>query len=360
VDFAPVADVLGPAGSGVIGSRSYGSDPAQVGAQVAAAVRGLQAGGVAATLKHFPGHGHTTADSHTNLPVLAQTRSSLAAGDLPPFTAGMSAGAALVMSGHLDVKAVDPGMPATFSRKVLTDLLRGELHYQGVVVTDALNMAPAQRWPAGEAAVRALAAGNDLLLMPPDLPAARDGLLAGLRSGALPRARLVEAVTRIVTLKLRLAANPQPELSTVASAAHASAASAVAAAAVTVLRGSCSGPLVRGSVTVTSSAGRDRQKQWLTAALKAAGVAVVPSGGAVVHLVGYGDGASDLRSGAAVTVAMDTPYVLRSMRSGALLATYSSTRAAMTALAAVLAGKASAPGRSPVAVSGLPRSACAR
>jgi beta-N-acetylhexosaminidase len=359
VDFAPVSDVLGDTPGGAIGSRSYGSDPARVGTQVAAAVRGLEAGGVAATLKHFPGHGHTVADSHSDLPVLVQPRAALDAGDLPPFRAGIDAGASLVMSGHLDVQSIDPGTPATFSRKVLTDLLRGQLRFGGVTVTDALNMEPIQKWSPGEAAVRALNAGNDLLLMPPDVKAARDGLLGALRGGTLPRERLVEAVIRIVTLKLRLAERAQPALSTVASAANTAAAQAVVSAAVTVLRGGCTGAIVRGKLTVTTSGGRDRQREWLTEALRAAGVTVVPSGGAVVHLVGYGDGPPDLRAGAAVTVAMDTPYLLREVESGALIATYSSTRAAMIALAAVLAGKARAPGRSPVAVAGLPRSACA-
>ena len=360
VDFAPDADVLGPAGSGVIGSRSFGSDPAKVSAQVAAAVRGLQSAGVAATLKHFPGHGHTTADSHSALPTLSQNRAALDSGDLPPFTAGIQAGTGLIMSGHLNVTSIDPGVPASFSHKVLTDLLRTQLHFDGVVVTDALNMEPAMQWPAGEAAVRALVAGNDLLLMPPDLPAAQAGLLAGLKSGALPRARLVEAVQRILTLKLRGAANQQPALSTVASSEHAAAAAAVNSAAVTVLRGTCTGPLVHGPVRVTTAGGRDKQRQWLTEALKAEGVQVVSSGGSVVHLVGYGDGAADLAKGAAVTVAMDTPYLLRQVPSGTLVATYSSTQASIRALAKVIAGKAPAPGRSPVVVSGLPASACSR
>jgi len=359
VDFAPVADVLGSSGAGVIGSRSYGSDPAADATQTAAAVRGLQAGGVAATLKHFPGHGHTTVDSHTDLPVLTQSRAAWDSGDAPPFAAGVQAGALVVMSGYLDARAFDPGVAAVFSSKVLTDVLRGQLHFDGVVVTDALNMAPAQKYPPGDAAVRALNAGNDILLMPPNLGAAQAGLLAALRSGALPRTRLVDAVTRIVTLKLRLAGTPQPAMSTVNTPDHLAAAAAVAAKAVTVLRGRCSGPLVSGPVSVTAAGGGwSRQRQWLTDALRAAGATVVASGGTAIHLVGYGDGAADLSAGAAVTVAMDAPYVLGSARSATLVATYSSTQASMVALAAVLAGRAPAPGRSPVAVGSLPRTAC--
>jgi beta-N-acetylhexosaminidase len=359
VNFAPVADVLGRSPGGPIGSRSYGSDPTVAAAQVAAAVRGLQGAGVAATLKHFPGHGHTTTDSHTDLPVLAQGRAAMERGDLPPFTAGIGAGAWLVMSGHLDVRSIEPGVPATFSRKVLTDLLRGRMGFDGVVVSDALNMAPAKRWAPGEAAVRALLAGNDVLLMPPDLPAAQAGLRKALDGGRLPRARLVEAVTRILTLKFRLADFAAPPMSTIGVDAHEAAVVNLNRAAVTLLRGPCAGPLVAGPVTVTASGGRDNARDWLTGALRAAGVEVVPSGGAEVRLVGYGDGAGDLRDSAAATVAMDTPYLLSSARSRVLLATYSSSKLSMTALADVLAGKARPAGHTPVAVKGLPRAACA-
>lgn len=358
VNFAPTGDVLGSSDNVTIGSRSYGSDPTAVAAQVAAAVRGLQAAGVAATVKHFPGHGHTAVNSHEALPVLGQSRSSLAAKDLPPFQAGVDAGAWLIMTGHLAVRAIDPDLPATFSRKILVDLLRTEMGFTGVAVTDALNMKPAMRWPAGEAAVRALNAGNDLLLMPPDLAAAHDGLTDALRSGKLARSRLVEAATRVLTLKFRLAAFDRPAVSTVRGKEHRDAAFSAAAAAVTVLRGTCSGPLVRGAVRVTGSGGRSQQVAWLTEALKKHGVEVVASGGSAVHLVGYGDAGADLADGAAVTVAMDMPYLLRSATSPVRVATYSSTQVAMEALAAVIAGKANAPGRSPVSVTGLPRSAC--
>ncbi|MEO3817226.1 glycoside hydrolase family 3 protein [Plantactinospora sp. B24E8] len=358
VDFAPSADVLSDGRSTVIGSRSYGSDPKAAAAQVGAAVRGLQGAGVAATLKHFPGHGQTAADSHQGLPVVRQDEQKLRANALPPFSAGIDAGAWMVMSGHLDVQAMDPGVPATFSRKLLTDVLRGELGFTGVLVTDAMNMAAVTDQPTGKAVVRAINAGNDLVLMPSNVTEAYDGLLAALRDGSLRRERLVEAVTRVLTLKFRLAGRTAPELGTLNSPEHQEAARQVAAAAVTVLRGSCTAAAVTGPVTVTSSGGRERTRNLLTEALTRAGVEVVPSGGAVVHLVGYGDGVGDLRGDAAVTVGMDTPYLLGQARSKVLLATYSSTAASMTALAEVLAGKAKPTGRSPVPVSGLPRSTC--
>ena len=359
VNNAPVADVIGPAGNVVIGSRSYGSSVDVVASQVEAVVAGLNSAGVAAVVKHFPGHGNTTVDSHTDLPVLTQSRAELDATDLVPFKAAIEAGAQLVMVGHLDVRSVDPGVPATFSRTVLVDLLRGELGFTGVVVSDALNMGGASHDSLAEQAVQAILAGNDLLLMPPSVADARAGLLDALQSGRLSRQRLEESVTRILTLKLSLTDRDQPDMSVVNSPAHQAAAAAVAAAGITVLSGPCSGPLVSGPVQITTSAGRAQQAAWLTESLVAAGVTVVPSGGNRIHLVGYGDDASDLAGGAAVTVAMDTPYLLAAADSPVRVATYSSTRAAMTALAAVIAGRASAPGRSPVSVPGLPASACA-
>ncbi|MBB3100070.1 beta-N-acetylhexosaminidase [Actinoplanes campanulatus] len=359
VDFAPVADTLNTGGGGVIGSRSFGSDARVNAGQVAAAVRGLQSAGVAATLKHFPGHGHTTADSHSELPLIGQSRGAWETQDLPPFRSGIEAGAGLVMSGHLNLASVDKGVPATFSHKIMTEVLRGQLKFTGVAVTDAMNMAPAKKWPAGEAAVRALNAGNDMLLMPPDIGAARDGILAGLKTGSLKRERLTEAVTRILTLKFTTALTPQPDLAVVGSAAHQKAVAAADAAAVTILRGRCAGPLTTGPVSVTAPASREVARTNLIKALQAAGVPVQTSGGTVIHLAGYGDERVDLDDRAAITVMMDSPGLLAAATSPTLIATYSSSRLSMEALAAVIAGKAAAPGRSPIAVGKLPRTACA-
>ncbi len=355
VDFAPSADVIGSAGNQVIGSRSYGSDPAQVAKQVRAAVRGLQGAGVAAALKHFPGHGHTTADSHSELPLLAYHKDTLSRQDLPPFQAGIAEDAGLVMSGHLDVRGIDPGVAATFSRKVLIGLLRQKLGFDGVVVSDAMNMEPARKWGPGEAAVRAVLAGNDLLLMPPDLDAAQRGLLRAMKSGRLPRERMVQAVTRILTLKLHLAGERQANLSAVGSAPHQEVAAEAAKAAVTVLRGSCGSALVSGSAQVTG--GLEEQRKWLAEGLREHGVKVADDGPAV-HLTGYGDTAEDLASDAAVTVGMDTPYLLAKAKSPAVVAAYGGNRFAMRAAAAVIAGAGKASGRSPAPVDGLPRTAC--
>ncbi|WP_207127376.1 glycoside hydrolase family 3 protein [Actinocatenispora comari] len=357
VDFAPDADVLGGPGNTVIGSRSFGSDPTAVAGQVSAAVGGLQSAGVAASPKHFPGHGHTSTDSHQAMPVLTQSRAQLDAQDLPPFRAAITAGSWLIMAGHLDVQSVDPGVPATLSHKLLHDVLRGQLHYDGVVVSDALNMAPiTDRYDGGQAAVHALLAGNDLLLEPPNLAAAQHGLLAAVKSGQLPRSRLVEAAQRVLTLRARLARFRQPAASTVHSAGHEKVARQVAAAAMTVLRGKCSGPLVSGTVRLTGGTGQKRA--WLAAALRADGVSVGDSGATRVALTGYGDTTADLAPDAAVTVAMDEPYLAANVHSPTVLASFGATKESMGAVADVLAGKAAAPGRSPVEVPGLPRSAC--
>lgn len=357
VDFAPDADVIGGPGNTVIGSRSFGADPNAVATQVGAAVQGLQGAGVAASPKHFPGHGHTSTDSHQSMPVLSQSRAALDSGDLPPFKAAIGAGSWMVMAGHLDVQSVDPGVPATLSHKLLTDVLRGQLGFTGVTISDALNMAPVtDRFQPGDAAVHALLAGVDLLLEPPNLPQAQQGLLAALKSGQLPRARLVEAATRVLTLRGRVAGHPEPALSTLHSADHEKTAGAMAAAAVTTLRGACSGPLVHGPVRITG--GSEEKRAWLTAALQADGVPV-SSNGAQVALTGYQDGPSDLAPDADVTVALDEPYLLNQVHSKTVLSAFGATQESMTAVAAVLAGKAKAPGRSPVPVTGLPASACA-
>lgn len=353
-DFAPDADVLGSAGNTAIGSRSVGGDPKMVSAQVSAQVRGFAASGVASTLKHFPGHGHTATDSHQALPVLTQNRASLDANDLAPFRAGIAAGAPMVMSGHLDARAIDPGTPATLSRKLLTDVLRGQLGFRGVVVTDSMVMPPVtKKYGDGEAAVRAVLAGNDILLTPPKLDVARQALLAAVASGRLPRAQVNESVTRILTLRIRQAGQPAPP-TRLASVANQATADQVAAKATTILRGPCSGALVGRGVSITG--GSDTARTALVAALKRHGIAV-GAGGTTVHLAGYLDAPADLKP-ADITVATDTPYILAAAKSKVLVATYGTAPASMTALAAVLAGKASAPGRSPVPVPGLPATAC--
>lgn len=207
-DYAPVADVVRVSG-GVIGDRSFGPDPATDAQDVLAAVTGLQAAGVLATLKHWPGHGSTPVNSHQALPVLDLTSTQWRAVDRLPFqVAGPTAAA--VMVGHLALPALDPsGQPATLSPVLVQEQLRQDLGYRGLVVTDSLWMAPMrQAGSAGAVAVRALRAGDDVLLMSPQLPAAYQAVLAEVRSDPTFRAQVQAAVRRILAAKARLSTSP--------------------------------------------------------------------------------------------------------------------------------------------------------
>jgi beta-N-acetylhexosaminidase len=211
VDFAPVADLALEPASRVIGTRAYGDDPERVAGFVIAAARGLERGGVAAALKHFPGHGATDADSHELLPAIAASAATLRARDLVPFARAVAAGAAsIVMSAHVAIDAIDPGRPASLSPAVLTGLLRGELGFEGVVATDCLEMdAIARGVGTVRGAVEALAAGADLLLISHHLELAReaaDAIAAAVRDGTVPLARLHDAHARVSALRARCAA----------------------------------------------------------------------------------------------------------------------------------------------------------
>jgi beta-N-acetylhexosaminidase len=237
VDFAPVADLALEPASRVIGTRAYGDDPLRVAAFATAAARGLERGGVASALKHFPGHGATAADSHDALPVISAGAETLRARDLVPFARAIAAGAAsIVMSAHVAIEAFDPGRPATLSPAVLTGLLRGELGFAGVVATDCLEMdAIACGVGTVRGAVEALAAGADLLMISHHLELARtaaDAIAAAVRDGSVPLARLHDAHARVSTLRLRRAV-PQPYSEPLDEGAPLEA----ARRAVTVLRG---------------------------------------------------------------------------------------------------------------------------
>ncbi|MEB3165047.1 MAG: glycoside hydrolase family 3 N-terminal domain-containing protein [Cyanobacteriota bacterium] len=189
--LAPVCDVNNNPANPVINVRAWGEDPATAGALASAFCRGLQAEGVLGCAKHFPGHGDTAADSHLELPLIPHDRARLEAIELPPFRAAIAAGVASVMTAHLLLPALDPERPATLSPAVLTDLLRRDLGFGGLVVTDALVMeAITGRWGAGEAAVLALEAGADLVLMPADADAALAAIVAAVEQGRLSLERI--------------------------------------------------------------------------------------------------------------------------------------------------------------------------
>lgn len=205
--FAPVADVNSNPDNPIINMRSFGEDPRRVSAFVEAYVRGVEENGALSTAKHFPGHGDTVVDSHLDLPVVSSDAAHIDAVELPPFRAAFAAGASTVMTGHVAVPALDPdpGKPATLSPQIITDLLREKLAYDGLVVTDSLDMGGvARHYLPDEAAVQSLLAGGDLLLQPPLLDAALAALKEAINSGRLPLERIDQSVTRVLRAKARV------------------------------------------------------------------------------------------------------------------------------------------------------------
>ncbi len=205
--YAPDADVNNNPANPIINTRSFGEDPARVSEFVSAFVRGVEENGGLATAKHFPGHGDTAADSHIDLPVIRADRARLNTLELVPFRAAISSGASSIMTGHLNVPSLepDPNTPATLSQNILTGLLRDEMGYQGLIVTDAMDMGGITvRYAPGEAAVRAIVAGIDALLMSPVPDAAFEALQAAVKSGRISKARLDASVRRILQAKARL------------------------------------------------------------------------------------------------------------------------------------------------------------
>ncbi len=202
VVLAPVADLAEPGTSGAIGNRSYGSDPAVVADMVTAAISGLQGSGVAAAVKHWPGHGATEVDSHVSLPELTISETVWIDRERFPFEAAIASDVAIVLVGHLALPAIDPSStPATISPILIDQELRGELGFDGVVMTDALNMGAVSTIDPGDLVVEAVAAGADVMLYPPDLPTAYDALIAAVSSGRLEVALLDAAVLRVLELK---------------------------------------------------------------------------------------------------------------------------------------------------------------
>lgn len=206
VDFAPVADVWSNPENTVIGTRAFGSDARLTADMVSEAVRGLREQGICATLKHFPGHGDTSQDSHSGSATSWKRLEELRECEFLPFQAGIAAGAELVMMGHISLPNVtEDGLPASLSYTLVTEVLRNELGYEGVIITDAMNMgAISNIYGSGEAAVKAVLAGVDMILMPADFHTAYTGVLSAVENGTISEARLNESVARIVRLKKRL------------------------------------------------------------------------------------------------------------------------------------------------------------
>lgn len=202
LDFAPVADVRMDIPKPEITLRSFGTDPQQVAAMVARFVTGLQEEGILGVLKHFPGHGAASGNSHNGSAVSKRTVDDWRTHEWQPFQAGMQAGARMVMISHQTAALVDDANTASLSYRIITGLLRGELGFDGVVITDALRMkAVADAYGSGEACVRALEAGCDMLLLPKNFTNGYNGVMKALEEGRLTESRIDESVHRILQLK---------------------------------------------------------------------------------------------------------------------------------------------------------------
>lgn len=343
-DFAPVADVTMGAADPTIGTRSPSGDPDVASAATVAAVRGFTAAGLVSTAKHFPGHGSVTSDSHRALPVQRASLAELADRDLMPFTAAVRAGAPAVMVAHVAVPAAEPDAavrPASLSAGVY-GLLRGQVGFDGVAITDSLGMGAVRA--GGDPGVRALAAGADLLLMPADTSATHAAVMAALAAGTLPRPRVAQAATRVVALQ-RWQARRAAQVTVPDDARRRAetASAALSAAGVTQVTGRC--PLTAvTAVRIVGGSAPDRQR--FTAAARSAGLRL--GSGPTVSLVGSTPARAD------IVVALDRPTVLASSHATiAGFAIYGHTEGAFAALAQVLSGRLRPSGALPVEVAGV-------
>ncbi|WP_199512798.1 glycoside hydrolase family 3 protein [Nucisporomicrobium flavum] len=395
--WAPVADVNVNPANPVIGVRSFGSDPALAAALTTAQIEGFQRGSnTSAAAKHFPGHGDTSTDSHTGLPVITHTREQWSRIDAPPFRAAVAAGVDAVMTAHIVVPALDPsGDPATLSAPIITGLLRGELGYRGVVVTDSLEMAGVrEKYGDDRVPVLALKAGADMLLMPPNLDVAVNAVLGAVASGELTEERIDQSVRRILTLKHKRGLlswtplDPAAAERAVGSPAHLRVAGDVTDRTVTAIRNDAGLLPLRGvkSVLVTGwSSSTQRTVPVLADSLAARGVSAsalvtgLPTDAQIAEAVaaaGRHEVTVVLTSRAWETATVDPgarqqalvraliatgrPVVVVAVRDpydiaylpgvSTYLATYSFTGVAMQSLARVLLGELPPRGRLPVAI----------
>ena len=387
-NFAPVSDVNVNPRNPIIGVRSIGSSPKLVAALSSAQVRGYQAARVAATAKHFPGHGDTTVDSHIGMPVINHTRTQWETIDRPPFQANVDQRVDAIMTAHIVVPSLDPsGTPATLSHPMISDVLRGQMGYDGVVITDALGMAGVRaKYGTARVPVLALKAGVDQLLMPPSLPKAYAAVLAAVRSGELTEQRIDESVYRILRVKFARGAFDRPYVDTskvgsiVGTAEHRRAAQQITDKTITLVkndRGLL--PLARKSgksVLLTgwgTSSGLGGKMASRGVSVRSYETGMAPTGARIatavqmaraadVTVVTTNKGWSSprqsalvaalLRSGKPVIVAaVDTPYDLAHFASApTYVATYSSSDASLTSLAAVLFGELNPTGNLPVSI----------
>ena len=394
MNLAPVLDVNTNPDNPVIGTRSFGSDPQEVAAYGLAAIEAYQAAGIIATAKHFPGHGDTAVDSHLALPLLAHSRERLDAVELAPFRAAIAAGVDAIMTAHLLAPAIDadPTRPATLSPAVLTGLLRQELGYQGLIVSDALGMrAITQLLPLPEAAVRAVQAGVDVLSFggegmssPEAQVAIYHRLVEAARSGEISPERLNEAVGRILAAKARRGildwpAGARSLADAVGNPGQLALASMANDASITLLRddagllpvrpGERLLVLTRQNPTVWSVAlaGCPNEAQvlylpadptpaylaWAVAAAEGADRVVIATY-AARRWPAQAQLVQALAGSRTIALSMSGPYDVTALGgAGTVLVAYESTEGAVRAMARALCGQITPQGRLPVALEGL-------
>jgi beta-N-acetylhexosaminidase len=332
--FAPSGDVTIGAADPVIGTRSAGTDPAIVAKTVVAAVTGYSEAGLISAVKHFPGH-NVSEDSHSALPTLDSDKQRLSDHDLVPFKAAIATGAPSIMTGHLNVSSVDSGVPASMSRKVITGVLRKELGYDGLIVSDSLGMgAVVKRYPGGEAAVQAIKAGSDLALMPADNDRAYAAVLAALKSGEIPVKQARASAARVIAHLLHADAAPQLDGD---PGSHAIESQALTAAAVTMVSEVCGKTKPFTAVRPSGSAATVAN---FKIAAKEAGLST--ASGATLAFTSSRSAYAD------IVVSTDRPYALENSTAPTKIALYGTELPAMRALVAVLTGKAEARGKLPV------------
>jgi beta-glucosidase-like glycosyl hydrolase/CubicO group peptidase (beta-lactamase class C family) len=396
--FAPTVDVNNNPANPVINTRSFGEDPDAVSRMSAAFVRGLQSAGVAATAKHFPGHGDTDTDSHLALPVVRSDRAQLERVELAPFKASIGAGIAGVMTAHIALPAISrDSIPATLAPAIMTGLLRDTLGFRGLTITDALTMQGiGQGYDAARSAVLSVLAGNDILLMPTDVKGAINAVVAAVESGQIAQARIDASVRKLLEWKVRTGAVKRPVVAldslrmVVGSAANRAASRRIAQEAVTLIRDNQNLVPIRDAtptviVTYTTEidqiAGREFVAEYRRAGRAARNVRVTPATARpqldsiprdreriVIHtniraVEGEGkqvlapqfaawlDSVAQVRS--VIVIANSNPYIIREVpRVGSYAVTFGRGPALEQAGARALAGAAAITGHTPVTLPG--------
>lgn len=376
MSFSPSGDVSSGRDA-AIGTRALAGDPTLAGRMASAMARGFADAGIVSTVKHFPGHGSLRMDSHVDRPVLTGALDTLLARELAPFARLATAGTPAVMAGHIVVPAVDAAAPATLSRPLLTGVLRERLGFGGLIVTDAMGMGAITRYVGpGAAAVGALAAGADVVLAPSDPARARDGIVAAMRSGTLPRARVEDAAAKLVaTLRHAAArARPTPGVSgtdvpvSASIGGNGGVAAELARGSIVQLGGTCGARLVGSAITIVGGEAADRTS--LAAAARRAGLRVGSAGdgsgggadraptrvallGGTTMYAGLGASGAARSTYGDVVVGLDNPtYLGMAHADVAKLETFGRTPATWDALVAILLGQSRASAKMPMAIEG--------